>query len=137
MLAMSRPANRAPGSQNVYARDVQLLDIASVRAVSHTRVVIALRTGLQIERETSDGGDDLAERIRQRLPVRPASPPVMASPPVVVIATAGPPPVAAAAPQVVREVIERQIVVMRCAHCGELTPVDLSRCKNCGASISV
>jgi hypothetical protein len=27
-------------------------------------------------------------------------------------------------------------IVMHCAHCSELTPVDLSRCKNCDASIS-
>jgi len=31
--------------------------------------------------------------------------------------------------------IERQVIVMRCAHCGALAPVDRSKCKNCGASI--
>jgi hypothetical protein len=43
----------------------------------------------------------------------------------------------AAAPHVVERerVVERQVVVMRCQHCGELTPADLSACKNCGAKL--
>jgi rRNA maturation endonuclease Nob1 len=32
-----------------------------------------------------------------------------------------------------REVIERQVVVMRCRFCKELTPAELSACKSCGA----
>lgn len=32
-----------------------------------------------------------------------------------------------------RHTIERQVVVVRCKYCGKLTPVDLERCKNCGA----
>lgn len=32
-----------------------------------------------------------------------------------------------------RHTIERQVVVVRCKYCGKLTPVDLERCKSCGA----
>lgn len=32
-----------------------------------------------------------------------------------------------------RHTIERQVVVVRCKFCQKLTPVDLERCKNCGA----
>lgn len=36
----------------------------------------------------------------------------------------------------VRErIIERQVVVTRCRYCNELTPVDLSACKSCGARL--
>jgi hypothetical protein len=63
-------------------------DIVSVRAASRTHLVIALRTGLLIERATSDDSHDLAEWIRQRMTVRPAvpppSPPPAANPPLVV-----------------------------------------------------
>jgi hypothetical protein len=63
-------------------------DIVSVRAASRTHLVIALRTGLLIERATSDDSHDLAEWIRQRMTVRPAvpppSPPPSANPPLVV-----------------------------------------------------
>lgn len=63
-------------------------DIVSVRAASRTHLVIALRTGLLIERATSDDSHDLAEWIRQRMTVRPAvpppSPPPPANPPLVV-----------------------------------------------------
>jgi hypothetical protein len=34
-----------------------------------------------------------------------------------------------------REIIERQVLVMRCPYCKELTPVDLSDCRSCGARI--
>jgi hypothetical protein len=33
------------------------------------------------------------------------------------------------------QLIERQVVVTRCQYCGELTPVDLAGCKNCGARL--
>jgi len=33
------------------------------------------------------------------------------------------------------KIIERQIVVTHCKFCKELTPVDLSECKSCGATI--
>ncbi len=32
-------------------------------------------------------------------------------------------------------VVERQVLVTRCAHCAELTPVDLSACRSCGARL--
>ena len=32
-----------------------------------------------------------------------------------------------------RHTIERQVVVVRCKYCGKLTPVDLEKCKSCGA----
>jgi hypothetical protein len=32
-------------------------------------------------------------------------------------------------------VIERQVLVMRCKFCGELTPMDLVSCKSCGANL--
>lgn len=32
-----------------------------------------------------------------------------------------------------KHTIERQVVVVRCKYCGKLTPVDLEKCKNCGA----
>jgi hypothetical protein len=35
-----------------------------------------------------------------------------------------------------REVIERQVIVMRCTRCGERPPADRSKCKDCGASIA-
>jgi len=38
-------------------------------------------------------------------------------------------------PSVQRETIERQVLVTRCAYCRDLTPVDLSSCKNCGAKL--
>ena len=43
----------------------------------------------------------------------------------------------AAAPQTItrERIIERQVVVMRCKYCAELTPVDLSSCKSCGARL--
>jgi hypothetical protein len=40
-----------------------------------------------------------------------------------------------AASQVTREterVIERQVMVMRCRFCGNLTPADLNKCQSCG-----
>ncbi len=33
-----------------------------------------------------------------------------------------------------RHTIERQVVVVRCKFCAELTPVDASKCKHCGAA---
>lgn len=39
------------------------------------------------------------------------------------------------APARSEKVIERQLVVMHCKFCNELTPVDLSACKSCGAGI--
>lgn len=33
------------------------------------------------------------------------------------------------------KVIERQVVVTRCGYCEKLTPVDLSACKSCGATL--
>lgn len=33
------------------------------------------------------------------------------------------------------KIIERQVVVMHCRFCKELTPVDLSDCKSCGARL--
>jgi hypothetical protein len=81
--------------------EVAYHDIASVRVASRTHVVIALRTGLQIERAISDDAEDLAEQIRQRLTGRPAvpspSPPPAANPPFVMTVTAGAPQLAAAA----------------------------------------
>lgn len=44
-------------------------------------------------------------------------------------------PTSSAPPGVQREVIERQILVVRCAHCSELTPADQHRCKHCGAAV--
>ena len=32
-------------------------------------------------------------------------------------------------------VIERQVLVMRCAYCKKLTPADLSACSECGAKL--
>lgn len=37
------------------------------------------------------------------------------------------------APMLEKQTIERQVVVGRCKYCAALTPVDLSRCQNCGA----
>ncbi len=34
------------------------------------------------------------------------------------------------------KIIERQIVVTHCKYCKELTPVDLSACKACGATLT-
>lgn len=42
-----------------------------------------------------------------------------------------PPPVASAPARA--QVIERQVLVVRCQYCKSLTPADLSRCQNCGA----
>lgn len=110
--------------------------LASARPRAPSSVVLTLRSGETIELVTHDGRDELLAVIRQRIPApeAPAQAPRAAARP------AARPPVSvavASAPQVVvqREVIERQVIVMRCAHCGELTPVDLSRCKNCGASV--
>jgi len=33
------------------------------------------------------------------------------------------------------KIVERQVLVQRCPHCHEFTPVDLSACKSCGAKI--
>lgn len=35
--------------------------------------------------------------------------------------------------RIIERTIERQVVVTRCKFCHELTPVDLERCKSCGA----
>lgn len=35
--------------------------------------------------------------------------------------------------RIVEHTIERQVVVTRCKFCHQLTPVDLERCKSCGA----
>lgn len=43
-----------------------------------------------------------------------------------------PPPITAGAPARA-QVIERQVLVVRCQYCKALTPADLSRCQNCGA----
>lgn len=32
-------------------------------------------------------------------------------------------------------IVERQVLVMHCKHCQQLTPVDLSECKSCGARL--
>ena len=52
-------------------------------------------------------------------------------------AGAGPSPAVREAPQIVdrEKVIERQIIVAHCKYCQELTPVDLSKCKSCGATL--
>lgn len=34
-----------------------------------------------------------------------------------------------------REVIERQVIVVRCSHCGDLTPADHGACRHCGAPV--
>ncbi|HEX3477418.1 MAG TPA: hypothetical protein VHT91_20485, partial [Kofleriaceae bacterium] len=124
-----------PGKLTEIAYDT----LASARPRSPSSVILTLRTGQMLELMTHDGRDELLAMIQQRIPVhqvpapaaRPA-PRLAAQPPLAVSVAVS------SAPQVVvqREVIERQVIVMHCAHCGELTPVDLSKCKNCGASIS-
>ena len=39
------------------------------------------------------------------------------------------------APSVEKVIVERQVVVTRCRYCKELTPVDLTECKSCGARL--
>lgn len=112
--------------------------LASARPRAPSSVVLTLRSGQTIELVTHDGRDELLAVIRPRIPAPEA--PVPVSRPAAGVAVQPPVSVSvavASAPQVVvqREVIERQVIVMRCAHCGELTPVDLSKCKNCGASV--
>jgi len=38
--------------------------------------------------------------------------------------------------RIVEKVIERQVIVMRCAYCKALTPVDLRECQFCGGPLS-
>lgn len=36
--------------------------------------------------------------------------------------------------RIVERIVERQVLVIRCKFCGELSPVDLDACKSCGAA---
>lgn len=40
-----------------------------------------------------------------------------------------------AAVHVIERIIERQVLVMRCQYCRELTPVDVDECRTCGAKM--
>ena len=41
---------------------------------------------------------------------------------------------AEAPPGVIERIVERQVIVIRCKFCQELSPVDLESCKSCGAA---
>jgi hypothetical protein len=135
-FSLRSPRIRPSGKLTEVAYDT----LASAKPRAPSSVVLTLRSGQTIELVTHDGRDELLAVIRPRIPAPEAPVPVSrpaarvaAQPPVSVSVSVA----VASAPQVVvqREVIERQVIVMRCAHCGELTPVDLTRCKNCGASV--
>ena len=50
-------------------------------------------------------------------------------------AVASAPVQAAPAPSTERVVVEREILVVRCPYCKNLTPADLSKCRACGAEV--
>jgi hypothetical protein len=113
--------------------------ISSV-GVSGTTLMMELTSGHMLRYLSATKLDDVLRAIRERIQALPPPPlSLQASaqasappdPQVRVVITSG-----EAAPVVQREVIERQIIVMRCKYCNELTPVDMSRCKHCGAGLT-
>ena len=104
-------ASKLPNtSRNVHAADLHRRNLHACLHEWHTL-------------HTSDGGFAMLARVRSEHPLL-LQPPVNDA--------AGSP--ASSRPQVVeRETVERQVVVGRCKYCSQLTPIDLTRCRTCGA----
>ena len=115
-------------------REILYEHISSVGA-SGTTLMIELASRHMLRYLSAAKLDDVLRAIRERMEALPPPPPspqasAPADPQLRVVITSG------EAAHVQREVIERQIIVMRCKYCNELIPVDMSRCKHCGAGLT-
>ena len=95
-------------------RELYLEHVASVDALGGT-LMLTMTNGERLGLRASFGVEAAVEQIRNRLRARHAN--------------------ASAGRHHGAPVIERQIVVTRCRFCAQLTPVDLSACKSCGAQM--
>lgn len=106
------------------SRELRCDQIVSVEQVND-QAIIGVADEQPIVYVAATGIAELVNALRQRLRAEAAQPAPRASFPQT--------PAAPSPPVVQREIIERQILVMRCKFCDALTPVDLSDCRSCGA----
>ena len=100
-------------------REFYLDHLANVDAMNGS-LVFTMTNGQQLGLRATFGVEQAVEQIRNRLRARHAH---------------GAGASAASGEVVVQHVVERQVVVTRCKFCGQLTPVDLTACKSCGAQM--
>ncbi|MBI4956811.1 MAG: hypothetical protein HY908_32640 [Myxococcales bacterium] len=94
------------------AREVPYETITNVQEING-QLLITLAAGGAISFITKAGALDAASAIRARVHQRQAA--------------------ASQRQPVLHQIVERQVVVMRCRYCGQLTAAELRACQSCGA----